>query len=432
MVSLVGHHSQNLRLNRASRVRRRVQRGVTLLEVVFSIGIVSVGLLGVLIIVPLAGTRSAQGMIADGGDRMGRSAIRLFDVHHMRQPSMWTRFNTTPQQYQEYGVQYVGTDRYTYLWQPNVNTRLQARSFCIDPLFIANQKALATTNSTNVSPETQYFPYFQPGTFLPAAMDARMDRISLRTIPGGATGMTVEQAVSVFMNDDDVVFSLPTDRTLPPQQKYDASTLKRQSDGKFSWIATLTPVFTNYEEYNNQPPTSTILPDNYVLSIVVFHRRDLSLTVNTSTSGTEEGADNERLAIVSQFHSQGYGGGDVELQTRPSRPGSDLAVREGEWVMLSAMVDAGSLFKPLISGHTVSNTQQYVPLFRWYRVMAADAIAGTGPYTRNVTLQGFDWNEVYALSTAGRASQTQVTLLNGVVAVYEKTIRLETSSLWTN
>jgi len=434
MVRTIGHEAIGHRPDRLSSAGRPARRGVTLLEVVFSIGIVSVGLLGVLIIVPLAGSRSSQGMIADGGDRMGRAAIRLFDVQHMRQPTMWTRYNTTnnPQQYQEYGVQYVGTDRYTYLWQPNVNTRLQARSFCIDPLFIANQKVLATANSTTVPLEAQYFPYFQPGVFLAAGLDARMDRVSLRTVPGGATGMTLEQAVSVFMSDDDLVFNLPTDRTLPPQQKYDASTFKRQSEGKFSWIATLTPVFTNYEEYNNQPPASTILPDNYVLSIVVFHRRDLSLTVATGTSATEEGADNERLAFVSQFHSEGFGGGDVELQTRPSRPASDLAVREGEWVMLSAMVDAGALFKPLASGHTVANTQQFVPMFRWYRVMAADGITGTGPYTRNVTLQGFDWNEVYALQALGRATQTQATLLNGVVAVYEKTICLETSSLWTN
>jgi len=67
---------------------RRAPQGVTLLEVLFSIGIVAVGLLGVLIIVPLAGSRSAQGMIADGADRMGRNAIRLFDIHHMRHPNM--------------------------------------------------------------------------------------------------------------------------------------------------------------------------------------------------------------------------------------------------------------------------------------------------------------------------------------------------------
>ena len=76
--------------------RSRARRGVTLLEVLFSIGIVAVGLLGVLIIVPLAGTRSAQGTIADGGDRMGRNAIRLFDVQHMRQPNMWTTPSCPP------------------------------------------------------------------------------------------------------------------------------------------------------------------------------------------------------------------------------------------------------------------------------------------------------------------------------------------------
>lgn len=397
-------------------IPRRASRGVSLLEVLFSIGIVAVGLLGVLIIVPLAGSRSAQGMIADGADRLGRNAVRLFDIHHMRQPNMWTRFNTTGQQYQAYGVQHSGTDRYTYLWQPDASTRLQARAFCIDPLFIANEKALATTNSTNMLAETQYFPYYQPGhlSFLNASLDARLDRISLRTMPNGATAMSIEQAVSVFMGEDDLVLNLPLDRSLPPEQKFDSSAAKRQFEGTFSWLATLVPAYATLRDATN------MLPDRYVLSIVVFHRRDLSLT---SSGGSSSEPDNERLVAVSQFHSEGYGGGDVELQTRGNRPASDLAVKEGEWVMLSAMVNIAQ----------ASASAIVVPTFRWYRVMATDAVIGTGPYTRNVTLQGFDWNDVLELSqlTPARATPTQATLLNGVVAVYEKTIHLETSSLWT-
>jgi hypothetical protein len=417
MIRSVDHHLVCRWPHGVARGTRYAPSGVTLLEVLFSMGIVTVGLLGVMIIVPLAGSRSAQGTIADGADRMGRNAIRLFDVHHIRQPNMWTRFNTTVQQYQEYGVQYTGTDRYTYLWRRNTNatTRVQARSFCIDPVFVAQQVADATSASTNVLPETQYFPYYQPGVTLAANVDARMDRVSLRTMPGGATGMTVEQALSIFMADDDVSFNLPADRTLPPQQKFDASTLKRQFEGKFSWLATVTPVYTSFQD------SVDILPDTYVLSIVVFHRRDMSMTMAAGTTASD-GPGNERLVSVSQFHSEGYAGGEVELQTRPNQPATDLAVKEGEWVMLLATVNAAP----------ASGTPNFVPVFRWYRVMAADDIVGNGPFTRNVTLQGLDWNDVYGLGTLGQASPTQATLLNGVVAVYEKTIRLETSSMWTN
>jgi hypothetical protein len=210
------------------------------------------------------------------------------------------------------------------------------------------------------------------------------------------------------------VFNLPQDRSLPPEQKFDSSDAKRQFEGTFSWLATLVPAYATLRDATN------MLPDRYVLSIVVFHRRDLSLT---SSGGSSSEPDNERLVAVPQFHSEGYGGGEVQLQTRGNRPASDLAVKEGEWVMLSAMVNiAQASASPIV-----------VPVFRWYRVMTTDAVIGTSPYTRNVTLQGFDWNDVLELSqlTPARATPTQATLLNGVVAVYEKTIHLETSSLWT-
>ena len=46
---------------------------------------------------------------------------------------------------------------------------------------------------------------------------------------------------------------------------------------------------------------------------------------------------------------------------------------------------------------------------------------------RDVTLVGPDWDWQNLIRTP-----TQVTIVRGAVAVFEKTIRLETSSLWTN
>ena len=107
---------------------------------------------------------------------------------------------------------------------------------------------------------------------------------------------------------------------------------------------------------------------------------------------------NERVATV-QFH----GGGDMTL-TASTKPKLE-ELRTGEWIML-AQTDL------------VRNSH----VFKWYRVVASDPeVAGGGPYTRAVTVQGPDWNGGIA---------TQATLVKGAVAVYEKTIRLDTSSLW--
>lgn len=430
--------------------RLPVHRGVTLLEVMFAIGIVAVGLLGVLIIVPLAGLRSTQGAIADSADRIGRSAIRAFDVYQMRRPDAWAQL-------------YPGSLNY-YPYPENPQTGLQPSSwpspywpnqampwqcgFCIDPIYLAS-------NTTNpATPGIQRFPYFAPSN-LPTPGTPWMLRVSLRTRPGAidtstmpnpVPAMTISQAEQLFLGGDDLVFQLPSDRTLPSQQVFHgfwrASTnysmgtycqptvangwgyrvtsagtsgssepapwptvlgatimdgtvtwecrplVKRQWEGKFSWLATVVPK-RNYDS------------DTYVLSIVVFHRRDLAL-------------DAERMINVA-FNSNGYNGGDVVLQAAAA---DDLKMKEGEWLMLAG---------------TDSDVVPYQYYFHWYRIQTADAgpeEVSTGVWERHLTLFGADWpGQDWATPVI---DVCKAVWTPGVVAVYEKTIRLETSSLWTD
>lgn len=343
-------------------------RGVTLLEVIFSIGIIAVGLLGVLVLVPLAGSRSAQGMIADGADRMGRNAIRAFDVYQMRRPDSWAQLDPSGAQY----IPFTGGE-----------------PFCIDPLYMA-----ANTGTDAIF----RFPYLDPAA--PPPNVPYMKRVSLRAYPRaslpstllpGTTGspvLSLNQAGQFFLGEDDLVFNLPKDRTMSPEQRFSfddsaapvtTGPLKRQWEGKFSWLATLIPNSV----------------DTYLLSIVVFHRRDLAV-------------DGERPSTVT-FNSSGYNGGDVLLNA--SSP-DDLKMKEGEWLMLAGV-------------RSVSERH-----FRWYRIQTADAGPvenSGGGYERNLTLFGQDWPVTQLLPAYNKAIW-----IPGVVAVYEKTIRLETSSLWTD
>ncbi len=398
---------------RARHANHRVAaHGVTLIEVLFSMGIISVGLLGVLLIVPLAGLRTARGTIADGADRMGRNAIREFDVREMRQPNVWTRLNTlvNPQTY----VQYPAAATVANPNPPPGHPLISSRSFCIDPLFIATYRENAIAAGTNVPVETEFFPYY---AMTNVNTETRMQRVSLRNFPSGPDGMSVDQAYDVFSSGDDLVFDLPDDLSALPIQNFSSNVTKRQSEGQFSWIATLTPKQDTLIDGSTLAQNT----DLYLLSIVVFHRRDTSMTMQNGDP-LEEGPDNERLVEVASFDGAGYAGGDVLLRTisrttpingTAQHYAQDLEVREGQWVMLSAKVTTAAY--PL-------------HFFRWYRVVSADGgIDGNGPYTRNVTLQGPDWNVIAATPN----TLTQCTLLNNVVAVYEKTIRLETSSLWT-
>jgi len=429
------------------------------LEVIFSIGIVAVGLLGTLTIIPVAGNRVTQGVIADNADRVGRTAIRQFDLRNMRQPNMWTRFNPTPTPaYEVYGVPWADssstglglrTSSRTYLWRQTTNDRWEARSFCIDPLFVAQNVANWQASTPIPYPQQgAYFPYFSP--FLPNNDPAaRMDRVSLRNYPGGPTGMSRLQAYQVFMAQDDLAFDLPEDETLVPEQKFDSSDAKRQFDGKYTWMATLTP--KDSFALSNQvtlPTKSSLRTDLYVLSIIVFHRRDMSMERHYANPASE-GPDPERLVTV-DFRvntanprlpppststdlnpGAGIGGGNMWFNTiQQDRNGDgnpandphwaqDVEVRKGDWVMLSARVQPAGLAP--------------VSVFRWYRVLSADEVVGNGPFARNVSLLGPDWTDVIqAQLNAGVVPMAQATLLNGVVAVYEKTIRLETSGMWTD
>jgi hypothetical protein len=119
------------------------------------------------------------------------------------------------------------------------------------------------------------------------------------------------------------------------------------------------------------------------------------------------------VAPVPTTMTIGLNGGDVLLSSTVE---DDLKMKEGEWLMLSG-----------IDGSSPAREH-----FQWYRIQTADAgpvpnTAGTG-YERDLTLFGQDW-QFGQMTGSGK---TNAIWIPGIVAVYEKTIYLETSSLWTN
>ncbi len=408
-----------------------VRRGVSLLEVMFAIGVIAVGLLGVIAVLPLALSQVGRGNVADLSKRVGENAVAEFDMRGMRDPNNW--------RYAAGGT--VG--------HPSGKNF----SFCIDPRFVAANGSLRATPY-----DARFFPYFRrpPTTATPPPPALpRMVRVSLARIPGALGMMTAMQADQIFVTDDELSFELPDDKTLPPVQVFGG---KRKSAGTLSWMATVTPKFDPNEGFK----------DAYTLSIVIFNRRDVSgvgrnqtMFVDVNADGVVDSGDvptyNERLAWIvapssrvgnpdaaNQFHGDGYGGGDITLEAATPE---ELDLRSGDWIMLMQNLHV----------HSTREGTPYTPLFRWYRVAETDkpywdgtqylegrpidrTIAGNssrpGNYERDVTLIGSDWpvefsngNPVSA-DRIGAIPVTYATLVTGVVAVYEKTIRLETSSLW--
>ncbi|MEE2843944.1 MAG: hypothetical protein VX761_05495 [Planctomycetota bacterium] len=93
-----------------------------------------------------------------------------------------------------------------------------------------------------------------------------------------------------------------------------------------------------------------------------------------------------------------------------------LELKHGDWVMLSADSEIGSCF-------------------RWYRISYIEdetrtIVDGSGTVTghyRDATLKGPDWSRP---EWHNGTYTTQVTFIPGVVGVFEKTIRIESTSLY--
>lgn len=332
--------------------------GVTLLEVLFAIAIVTIGILGVMGTLVLAGRQAADGARLDGADRLGRNAIREFDAR--------------------------GFNRAVGLQGTWATVPIDGRAYCLDPLYVA-------ANGT-ASPAS-WFPAYDPAT-IPGA---RMHRVSVRRFPGNQSLSPLPPigfplAESIFTAKDDLVISFPSDRTLPPVQHYGAGAEARSFDGVFSWFATI-----QGRSYRQGAAT---------LHVVVCYRRDLYDPAAERLVNVERIDDEPPAGPLPADISQR--GSHWKIAVRPGQPASDLDCRSGDWALITGLV-----------GGRV--------LFQWHRILNSESVLPAGSPDPFGVVSSEDTRSI---STQGRAwpllpSQTQVVLFNSVVAVYEKTVKMQ-------
>lgn len=411
----------------------RRRRAVTIIEVLFSILITSVGLLGAIALFPVASAQANKAKQNDAVAACGREAFHMFDMMGMRRP----------------------TDRW-YAWDA-ANSRYgvvswsQGESYCIDSRFIVRNKANMGSGTT----QAQFFPYTSPAN----APATQMNRIAFfpgtinQTNPGtnqfdwanGTTGTDISGgpaygrnlllADSIFQFEDDLTFIRPglddvsqlapglgltgitNDRSIPAFQIFTSlqnggSTIPgpRPTLGHISWMATIVPKIDLYAGQGS---------DQYVLSIVVFYDRPTDLFLSTGATGNQNILERTVTAVA---QDDGSTGGEFLLSvpdatfTAPQAE-ERLKVRANDWILLSGRQTYN---KPGGGANTANR-------FQWYRVTHCDAdidhntTAAPNAYSRYVTLMGQDWD------ATGLTNQ-QATLITGVAAVYEKTIRLDYGS----
>ena len=384
--------------------------GVTIIEVLFSIGIIVTGLLGVAGLIMIAGTQMTQGLAADAMSNAGLNAIAEFDSREMRRPDNLLWYNPSTSSFTSvlsnnlYGPgtdsrwgtadnDDDGTDGTDDIGEAGYGDDIPSPSFCIDPFFIAQQ----IHDNNLISPAVSYF----PGISIPADNPdqiVQMLRVTLKNNnPGAPYRMGLLQSREIFLAKDDLSISKPTSATELPQQTWIETQagdyVKRLNAAEISWMATLTPNRNREDPDNN----TTLEPtDQYLMSIVVLNKRYVNYKEDTAN------VQKERRFDV-KFLNGGYGGGEIQLFHLDR---TKLDLKHGNWIMLGANSTIG-------------------PVFRWYRINFVDDQIkqdSTGPgWYRSMTIQGPDWTrKEWHIN-----GKSHATFIPGVVGVFEKTIRFE-------
>lgn len=424
---------------------RANRRGVSLMEVLFAIGVTITGLLGVIALIPVAAHYASKGLRADHASTVGTNAISEIELRGMADPNNWLGWSSIPD------PRPIGSPKPRPGFAP---VGLQAgRSYCLDPRFVAYHQHPDLPLPAPYTGSTWYinsrvFPYGLTETTSTPNDRPWMYRMTLRANPAFASPMTRFQADGIFVSNDELSLDLPDDETLSPVQIMGINGQRRQTDGTLSWFATLVPRMTHDSAYTivnssgNSHSTlvydANTLHDDYILSVVVVYGRDVQYPIEPLLSSTSPGdlgtsPDERILDVTSIFGFDGGGGGEVTLQGA-SETAVDL--QEGDWLLLGRFVPKVTTNPGILVQRT--------PYFRWYRVATADDEPTQNGlfWARNATLIGPDWNSGtvvvpsrYTSQFPGYADNSQTydniaVVVRGVAAVYEKTIRLETASMW--
>lgn len=313
------------------------QRGITLLEVLISMFILLVGLMGVAVLIPAGQVELLQAAKYDHAATVGRAAFRDLKARGFLNPANWSSANAS-------SLNIPGTP----YWSPATGTINTAAALPNKPTAMIDPLGLLSAAAT--SPPTT-FPANAGGTTL------RMERITPNFGNASMANTQANQIADlVFRSSDDLVTQPNTNRNLPPTQQMMGGTNRRSSLGNYSWLATIC------SDPTVALPTG-VAPDNKVIvSVVVFYKRKLIDPLTAETSATLT------------FRGSGIGGGEATV-ANPTK-----ALVPGQWILVGGTLPLGNVF-------------------RWYRVVNADVI-DTSSSAQAISLAGPDWNTSATATTA--------------------------------
>ena len=363
----------------ASTSRRRA--GISLMEVLISIGVITFGIFGVASLIPVAQFKVAEGTARDRQAGFGPSAVATFRIHNMGSPNNWLIKSSQVGDFYSKAVgpnadqlDPLGYDGPVSAWKIPAPAHLRRRPFCIDPLGVIENGYSDAVNT---------FPWNANATFA-------IPRLSLNSLAYDNAAIDLPLARELFLLKDDLEFDRPEDQQKQPRRQYVVDSLGTKqaitefASGSLSWFATLSPASVSR------------LTDEFMLSVVIVQNR-VPLLI------TEE----ENWATVNCEYA-----GEITIQTTTAGVPNQINVAElrtGDWLLLS---------KQIVGGDNPATKR----VCRWTQITGStDEKDATADAVRAFTIANDDF---FHPGMSANEVPT-VTFVRGVKAVYERTIRLE-------
>jgi len=379
-------------------VHNRIATGLTVIEVLFAMVIILVGLVGVAAMIPFAIRQAEDSYRITHGLAAGENALGILKSQSVVQPRMdapwqfvndeWAggdSFGWAVTSWSDFyqGIEYkkrittlgLTTDAngsYDTLANKHAVALLQNQiigtTFCIDPLFWGYQERGAKIAfDARPNYRRSRFPFYREGT--PNSLNPfdstvafetpRMRRISIAD-PMGPDGngnagwlrLPSSLQLSAVSGGDISPAKPDEDKSAAPLrgEYVDGAGALMQSPtnaASVSWMATLTPSdstprvrFSSLDLSNftnlASPPPIEIFPESYDLAVVVFGKRDVRERLDPTTEIVPE---SERLGLMLGVPN------DIEYLTSgtfdimiDSGPNVDPKIKIGDWLMLSRYV----------------------------------------------------------------------------------------------
>ena len=459
-------------------MRQSIRLGLTLLEVIFAMVVILVGMVAVATLIPLAGRQAEDSYQTTQGLAAGESALAVFNSTKIVQPSLespWCVVDDIGNTEHSIASTRSLYDRIADTFPVPANSTQAAVAqnesigigFCIDPLFWGFQSRILGDRLRAPLIRTR-FPFLDsdisPVTFQSANRVPRLIRGSLTDPNAVFPGSWLRQPAAVGLATSfggDLVQPATKNKALGPIRAIRLSAdpgnpiiNSPSAPQQTSWLMTVTPAdstpiipmnraFETWDGVGNGPGTVVAnrpvqLPTLFDVSLVVMAKRDVREVFSVIPGAVANSVPtnlptNERVVRVTSISNDAVNSGSFSISI-DAHPNVDAKVKTGDWIMLSRFARQEMLPRAANRNNATLISRQ---VHRWYRIVGITGTEGVFPMT--LRLYGKPWNwtqgEISDLQARGLALptipplpnlfETHGVLLKDVVAVYERQIELQ-------